>query len=110
MSEYKNLIELKDDVSDELAKEIRQRCFEAYNKGEQRVELVMHSTRKFDMVTDRSGKSNLMVGVAIMTGDDIFTDNAKMWYWYEENEFESGDILAVVNKLKAKGVSEKWAV
>ncbi len=105
---YKNLIELKEDVDENTVRIIRDLCLDLYNKGEGKVELLEHSLRKFDMVTNEKGKHNLMIGVGLVVDYNIFTDNVKLWYWEEPNKFECGDILAcmyeegVLGSLKNK--------
>ncbi len=107
---YKNSIELKDEVDEKTALRIRDLCLDVYNKGEERVKLVEHSLRRFDMVTDSEGKGNLMVAVSMLTGDDFFLNNIKYWHWEEPNDFECGDILGFIKKLEEKEKLSKWAV
>ncbi len=100
--DYKNIIKLKDDVDEALANKIKAICLELYNKGQNLVKLVEVEKNHFELVSNKSGKNNLLIGMGLAQRDDLVLNNIKYWYWQEPNKFECGDILNSIRELERK--------
>ena len=96
---YREIIELKKDISNETLSKIKDICISAHDNRAGKVDIVELSEHCFVFQDEEVDYGCLILGYLELDDIQIFKDNVISWMWEDEDPNESCDLIKELSEV-----------
>jgi len=95
---YKTIIELKEDISKETAKEVRDICIAAHDNYAGKVQIKDISPLSFVFEGSEEAFGCLNIGFLTLKKNSLFMETIKTWFWEDEEPADSCSLIEALSR------------